>query len=101
MNWYIGQEIVCIKTHSQGVVVKGKVYTIQGLKQGCCEVDIHVGIFTKLEDWQIWFLSSCDRCGHCEDSGLDSTHWLSETIFAPLEYDSQAIEELLQIEVKL
>jgi hypothetical protein len=29
MNWHIGQDIVCIKTHSRGFATKGTVYTIK------------------------------------------------------------------------
>lgn len=101
MNWYIGQEIVCIKTHSRGAIVKGKVYTIQGLKQGCCSVFIHVGVFAKLTHGKFGFKTLCSLCGKLTDDGADPTYWFSETLFAPIEYDSQAIEELLQIEVKL
>jgi hypothetical protein len=28
----VGQKVVCIKNHSQGVVTEGKIYTIFGLK---------------------------------------------------------------------
>jgi len=42
--WHIGQDIVCIKSHSHGAVKEGDVYVIQGLKQSCCMVSIDVGI---------------------------------------------------------
>ena len=47
-NWYIGQDVVCIKTHSEGVVKEGETYTIKSLKEGfcnCISVLIHIGIF--------------------------------------------------------
>ena len=93
MNWHIGQEIVCIKTHSQGVVKRGKIYTIQGLQQSSCEchyIDIDVGIKGNG--------SNTVRCGDCKGITrvVGNIHWLHEELFAPLEYDEQAIEELLE-----
>jgi hypothetical protein len=33
MNWYIGQEIVAVKGHSQGCFKKGDEFIIRGLKK--------------------------------------------------------------------
>ncbi len=98
MDWHIGQEIVCIKTHSQGVVKRGNIYTIQGLKQASCEchyIDIDVGI--KGDG------SNTVRCGDCNviTRVVGNIHWLHEELFAPLEYDQQAIDELLEQPIEI
>ena len=96
MNWHIGQEIVCIKTHSKGVVKRGKIYTIKGLKESACkcqEIEIDVGI---LFDRTIY--NGPSYCLICNWRGntVEEAWWLSETIFAPLEYNQDAINELLE-----
>ncbi len=91
-QWYIGQEIVCIKTHSNSLVIEGRTYTVASLMQGCCEVKIDVGIPRTI---------SCIRCPPCNAhyGYNDGIRWLSERLFAPLEYDSQAISELISNKV--
>lgn len=34
MNFYIGQKVVCVKTHSEGRTVAGRIYTVVGF--ACC-----------------------------------------------------------------
>ena len=92
MSWYIGQEIVCIKTHSQGVVKRGQIYTIKGLRNGICEcspVQIDVGIKAK---------AAFDTCNDCGVEVLTTSEiwWFHESLFAPLEYNQEAIDELLK-----
>jgi hypothetical protein len=90
MNWYIGQEIVCIKTHSKGMVTKGRVYTIDALSIGCCVTIISVGIPS---------LAAGYRCSSCGALTLkaDSKYWFSELLFAPLEFNQEAIDELMEL----
>lgn len=90
MKWYIGQEIVCVKSHSKGVVKIGQIFIIRGLMQGCCGVKIDVGI-----------IPPCGTmfCRHCNyHYTTNGKHWFTERLFSPLEYDQQAIDELLKIE---
>ncbi len=92
MNWYIGQEIVCIKTHSKGYVERGKIYTIKVLQKGhcnCTDILVDVGITTTIA---IHFCSSCDIMW----GNKTNAYWFSERLFAPLEYNQQAIDELLE-----
>ncbi len=89
MNWYIGQEIVCIKTHSQGAVIEGKFYTINGLKTPTCSckhilVDVGLVIFSRHY--------SCS-CGH-RTKNTDDVWWLWENLFAPLSEISEVHEAL-------
>jgi len=88
-NWYIGQDIVCINTHSKGIVKDGEVYTIQGLRQRCCCIEINVGISL------FSIMQRCKDCGHRIES--DGIWWLHEHRFAPLDTltDISEIEEIL------
>lgn len=85
----IGQKVVCIKTHSEGVVKEGEVYTVQGMKVSkCCGcLDIDVGIKTDIQ------YTLC-ACGGVEDA--NSIHWLHSTLFRPLDdLFNEEIEELM------
>ena len=88
MNWRIGQEIVCIKSHSWGAVKEGKVYTIKGIRKACCHVQLDVGIQSDIKEYY------CKRCfTSYEDNNI---WWIADFLFSPLEYDQNAIEELLE-----
>lgn len=97
MNWYIGQEIVCIKTHPEGVVKRGQTFTIRGLRSSTCNckgVEIDVGVVGS----NIYRGLICTVCGFSYDGPPFSTWWFSETRFSPLEYNQEAIDELLAVE---
>lgn len=85
--FHIGQYIVCIKTHSDGDVKEGQVYTINSLKKGCCSILIDVGISTKS------IFSLC-FCGNIEKS--NGITWFCESLFKPLDELSD-ISELLEV----
>jgi len=94
MNWYIGQDIVCVKSHTKGTVKKGIVYTIRGLQLGACGcgvVEIDVGVPKATED---------ARCGICSSRHINHSNcwWIAECLFAPLDsfVNSEEIAELLE-----
>lgn len=86
MNWYIGQEIVCVKSHSEKAVVKGKVYTIKSLEKRCCFMGIDVGIIDPnnyINDYGI-----CRSCGgKLKVFKNGNKWWFSEQLFTPIEYN--------------
>ncbi len=88
MNWYIGQEIVCINAKGVGELKNGKIYTIQSLSKNCkCnQVNIDVGI----SDGK----GTC--CYICRTDVSNNTRWFMESRFTPLEYNQDAINELLE-----
>ena len=96
-NWYIGQDIVCIKTHSKGVVKEGNVYTIKSLQSSTCncqKVYIDVGNTHKYNNMQ---------CGVCDTIFISNCiYWHSETLFAPLDTltDISEIEEILNLPIE-
>lgn len=95
MNWYIGQKIICVKTHSWGVVKKGQVFIIKGLSESICTcyaVLIHVGLTIE---------TTSRACGMCGIVGTftDNTYWLGEVLFAPIkdeEIGNTTTEEILE-----
>lgn len=85
MNWRIGQEIVCINAKDTRNLKEGEIYKIKGLSKQCnCGIIIDVGI-----------KGAC-KCYSCNKELSHDIEWKSESRFAPLEYDQNAIEELLQ-----
>lgn len=91
--WYIGQEIVCVRSHSQGHVTEGNVYKIRSLKASncnCYSTIIDIGQYSHAD------ASYCPVCGN--ERSCNGIRWFSERLFVPLEYDQQAIEELLKIQ---
>jgi hypothetical protein len=92
MNWHIGQEIVCIKTHSKGAVKRGKTYTIHGLKKSPCSCNMTIIDVGVISDNPKTRHSPCGFVWN-ERSGV---HWFGESLFAPLEYNQDAINELLE-----
>jgi hypothetical protein len=74
-----GDDIICIRDHSQGVVKKGEVYTANQLtRMGCgCTLLVDVGLksdrpFTK-----------CAACG-MNDEKTDDIWWLDARLFRRL-----------------
>ena len=97
MNWYIGQEIVCIKTHSQGYVKRGQTFTIRGLRLSNCicnNVEIDVGINCPHKKR----FHNCTGCKTRTQEMPYGARWFSQSLFAPLEYNQEAIDELLAVE---
>lgn len=78
MNWYIGQEIVCIDDKgSEGKLKEGHVYVIETLSKPCCQIVIGVGIKAETPN------TTCSDCGVRYSSNEQWT-W-REKRFAPLD----------------
>ena len=64
--FHVGQKVVCIKTHSQGVVIKDKVYIVRGNVSPCkCEC-VDVGVIEqdyKNEYGELYKQERCPNCG--------------------------------------
>lgn len=88
-NWFINQDIVCIKTHSTGIVKEGEVFTIKAL-QKCCTISMQVGVINP---------KTSTYCTYCNFNFYPHPEvWFSETLFAPLDTltDISEIEEILK-----
>jgi hypothetical protein len=86
MKWYIGQPIVAIKNHVDGIFKNGDEFVIQGLKtQPCCgRVTIYIGIQTSH--------GICECV--CGIKSPNDNYWDSKN-FAPLDVDISELTELL------
>lgn len=97
MNWHIGQEIVCVKSHSQGVVKKDRIYTIKGIMQSCCHISLDVGMKQTDRTGSGLFQLQCNLCNKSEPITTDNTWWFGESLFAPL-MDISELESILNKE---
>ena len=86
----VGQKVVCIKNHSQGVVIEGKIYTIFGLKPctSCKLLRLDVGVSTPRD-------GICS-CGTKHDQ--NGIHWIASQLFRPLddEFATSVLENILE-----
>ena len=92
MNWYIGQDIVAVRDHNQGVFKIGDEFKIKGLqlspcKCGVIEIDIGKSSFRPYT-----------RCTLCETRYATRTDvwYFHERSFAPLDPIKEAISELME-----
>jgi hypothetical protein len=86
----VGQKVVCIKNHSQGVVTEGKIYTIFGLKPctSCKLLRLDVGISTPRDG-----ICSCGT-----QHKQNGVHWIASNLFRPLddEFATSVLENILE-----
>ena len=92
-NWYIGQDIVCIKTHSEGVVKGGEIFHIKSLKIGFCKC---VDVLIDVGQYASNIIVECSDC-NITIKATDNIRWLADDLFAPLDTltDISEIEEIL------
>jgi phage FluMu protein Com len=92
MKWYIGQPIVAIKNHSQGVFKKGQEFVIKGLQTSLCKcgcVLIDIGSTAGFNG-----IAKCPDCKQVAEIG-SNINWFAEVMFAPLDVDISELTELL------
>lgn len=90
----VGKKVICIKEHSSGVIKKGDLFELLGMKKHKCKCGVlvlDVGIETT---------SPFERCSDCGDIRLalnENEHWFRAKLFAP--YDDSlseiTVEELI------
>ena len=86
----IGQEVVCIDASNSSSfpnqLTEGKVYTIKGVRKGCCYTSIDIG--NKTTEGRL-------RCRRCKSVRRSYTYWYDENRFAPLDHIEE-VNKLLQ-----
>lgn len=77
-NFYIGQEVVCIRTHSKNYFIKDKVYKIQSLRVGCSHSTLLIDIGIKGSNYGT-------MCPTCNTIWSDNKNlWCCSSSFAPI-----------------
>lgn len=76
-KFYVGQKIIAIRDHSQGVFKKGDKFIVKGLGKECCHNIVDIGVNTQKPKF---------RCS-CGNTGI-KTHnksMFAEECFKPLQ----------------
>ena len=85
-----GDRVVCIKTHSQGVTVKGAEYIVKGTMECVCgALNINVGIHSRGTHLQ------CAQCLHVRPS--DGTFWQGARNFRKMDHHSSSNSDSAEI----
>lgn len=66
----VGDKVICIKSHSEGATVKGKIYTVLGIIKckGCGSASLDVGV-------EIYEGSLATFCSYCNTTINSSKTW--------------------------
>jgi len=87
----IGQQVVCVKSHSQGRVKEGEIFTIKDLRLcKCCKyLEIDIGLKYNGNPMQV-----CTPCRHLDFK--NGVQWTGHELFRPIDdlYNTE-IEELM------
>lgn len=82
---HIGSEVVCVKRHSQGLVVVGKHYHVvdQTRCLNCGTVAVDVGVTQRVPPG----MKPASRCICGMERHNDPQTWILEQLFAPIDLD--------------
>jgi len=86
--FYVGQRIVAVKSHSQGVFKKGDEFILKAITQrpcGCSGLYLDIGIRSGRR------IGACNKCGNVYES---MEWWFCESSFSPLDYTEEEINEV-------
>lgn len=89
-NWYIGQRIVAIRNHPNGLFKTGDEFTIKALKSAFCKCDyiaVDIGI-------RVSGKCFCSKCQIWDKETTDEW-WIYSFYFSPLDEIESAISELM------
>ena len=84
--WYVGQKVVCVKTHSQNAVVEGNIYTIAAINK-CCKPRLDVGVRVPFPLRGV----QCPRCGGVSSGDI---WWMGSSLFRPLDALTEQLERI-------
>jgi hypothetical protein len=84
--WKVGKKIICIKSHSQGIIKEGNTFILRGIYENICKCKIlkfDIGLKTDK------FISFCPICQNkCMNEEHFRNIWLfNENLFKPLDED--------------
>jgi len=93
--FYVGQKVVCVKTHSQGIVVKGNVYSVKEcyLSPCGCNYVVCVGVLATGQ------FNKCTTCGKRRNPE-SKYHPISHELFAPVQEAKPPLMTFTQIKEK-
>lgn len=100
MNFKIGQEVVCLKSHPEGAVKEGEIYTIKDMKIDCCKYFVlDVGVSSQPMNPHLKIGQKCLCVMGIHSIVNDGIWWLDHSRFKPLDewQNKELNEELIEI----
>lgn len=97
----IGDKVICIKTHSMGVVKEGKIYNIALIREFCC---YRVSVGVKYNGYQKNTTHiRCQECSKIHPVSEYSEWWLSHELFRKIDesFSEQILENIKEQIYKL
>lgn len=99
----VGKEVICIKTHDEGVFKKGDEFLLLGIRKSCCGIELDVG----KEKYSHTDFIHCIECDSIRSLN-GSVWWFSSSRFAPKSeiteiealYIENEIAELLNVKME-
>ena len=88
-RFYIGQKVVAIKDHSQGMFKKGDEFTILDITKRCCRSLVDIGIKS------IYETAICIDCRTVVKATPNAL--FTESCFAPIELSETTFEDVIAI----
>ncbi len=88
----IGDEVLCIKTHSWGFVIEGRSYVVKDMKlSSCCKtLLLDVGAYNSTNGM------TCHKC-NMDHHYRDNVAWLNCKLFVKLsEFKKEEVAQLMQ-----
>ena len=70
MSFKIGEKVICIKNHSEGIVLKGEEHIVNGY--GCCDCNT---ITLESVYYGVDIQNKICRCQHCNTRGMTGKNW--------------------------
>lgn len=88
--FHTGQRVVAIRNHSQGRFKKGDEFTVLGIKKGCCDWLVNIGLEALYGHYE------CPICSNIEPFS-DRMLWFFSVSFAPIqEISNETFEDIEQ-----
>jgi hypothetical protein len=101
--FYVGQKVVCIKSHSDLEYKKGEIYTIKGIAKNRCKCSLYlidIGV-TSINDRNY----TTEYCYGCKTiNKWQSIHWYLPSGFSPLQesvFPSLKLSKVIEKESQL
>lgn len=86
-NFSINEEVICVETHEDGCVIKGKKYTVIAIFINCCNI---VCVNVKEVFNPNYPYAKTEICNRCSGEKSTQKHWsLRATRFAKIKSESK------------
>lgn len=97
-DFYVGQDVVCVKNYPEAGLIKDSLHVAKGLKDGICNcVKLLIDVGIRVSGGII----ACQNCNTISNSEPDNIWWIASEYFKPLDEltDISELTEVLEEEL--